>query len=230
MGTSSKVTIGISSCLFGTGYNGFYPRWWAGIRGLNKQPDSIVIAFDSLNKEEVLNNIPEDYKEITKTIEMEGTYSEFRRAIYEAQDTDWISIGDVDDQYLPGAFDELEEADKQGCDIYIDKVQFKHDGSILEGRWNPELIPYQMTCPGNAPIKRSLYLKTGGTTSGTFFDDWELYIRAVHAGAKPYHASTVRLIHDLGYDRITLSGVNRSMEKDAFSKQAIARVREELGL
>lgn len=229
MGNSSGITLGISSSLFGTGYSGFYPRWWAGIEALNKQPDAIVIAHDSQNKEEVLANIPERYKDITRTIELEGTYTDYRRVMQESQTTDWISVGDVDDQYLPGAFDELEQADSEGFDIYIDKVQFKHDGSILEGRWIPEKIPYEMTCPGNAPIKKTLYDKTGGTTSGTYFDDWELYIRCVHAGAKPYHASTIRLIHDLGHDRVTLSGVNRSMAKDQESKEAIARVRQELG-
>jgi hypothetical protein len=229
LGNSSGLTLGISSSLFGTGYSGFYPRWWAGIESLNRQPDAIVIAHDARNKEEVLANIPEQYKDITKTIELEGTYTDYRRAMQESQTTDWISVGDVDDQYLPGAFDELDQADAEGCDIYIDKVQFKHNGSILEGRWIPEKIPYEMTCPGNAPIKKTLYDKTGGTSSGTYFDDWELYIRCVHAGAKPYHASTIRLIHDLGHDRVTLSGVNRSMAKDQESKEAIARVRQELG-
>lgn len=229
MADSSQLTLGISNSLFGTGYSGFYPRWWAGIESLNRQPDCIVIAHDSQNKQEVLDNIPARYKEITKTIELEGTYTDYRRAMQEAQTTDWISVGDVDDQYLPEAFDELEQAHAEGCDIYIDKVQFKHDGSILSGTWQPERIPYEMTCPGNAPIRRTMYEKTGGTSSGTTFDDWELYIRCVHANAKPYHANTVRLIHDLGHDRVTLSGVNRSMAQDQQSKEAIARVRQELG-
>jgi hypothetical protein len=215
--------------LFGTGYSGFYPRWWAGVKSLNKQPAEIVIVHDPDNRAEVLDSIPQDYKSITNTIEMTGTYSDFRLAMQRALKTDWLSVGDVDDQYLPGAFDELDQAHAEGCDIYIDKVQFKHDGSIFEGTWEPEHIPYRMTCPGNAPIKRELYEKTGGATGGSFYDDWELYIRCVAAGAKPFHASTVRLIHDLGHDRVTLSGVNRPSINDSIGQDAIAKVRQELG-
>jgi hypothetical protein len=186
-------------------------------------------VHDPDNRAEVLDSIPQDYKSITKTIEMSGTYSDFRLAMQRAVKTDWLSVGDVDDQYLPGAFDELDQAHAEGCDIYIDKVQFKHDGSIFEGTWQPEHIPYRMTCPGNAPIKRELYEKTGGATGGSFYDDWELYIRCVAAGAKPFHASTVRLIHDLGHDRVTLSGVNRPSINDSIGQDAIAKVRQELG-
>ena len=215
--------------MFGTGYSGFYPRWWQGIKSLNKQPAEIVIAHDPQNSIEVLDSIPQDYKSITKTIEMTGTYSQFRLAMQGALKTDWLSVGDVDDQYLPGAFDELDQAHAEGCDIYIDKVQFKHDGSIMQGTWQPDQIPYRMTCPGNAPIKREMYERTGGATSGSFYDDWELYIRCVAAGAKPFHASTVRLIHDLGHDRVTLSGVNRPSINDTIGQEAIAKVRQELG-
>jgi hypothetical protein len=222
-------SIGICSSLFGTGYSGFYPRWWGGIKSLKKQPAEIVIAHDPQNKAEVLDSIPQEYKSITKTIEMTGNYSDFRLAMYRGLKTDWLSVGDVDDCYLPEAFDELDQAHNEGCDIYIDKVQFKHNGSIFEGTWQPDQIPYRMTCPGNAPIKRELYEKTGGSTSGSFYDDWELYIRCVAAGAKPFHASTVRLIHDLGHDRVTLSGVNRPAVNDTIGQDAIARVRQELG-
>jgi hypothetical protein len=86
-----------------------------------------------------------------------------------------------------------------------------------------------MTCPGGAPIKRTLLEKTGGHTKGAIFDDWELYIRCVAAGAKPFHATTVRLIHDLGHDRVTLSGVNRPRINDSIGQDAIAKVRQELG-
>lgn len=226
---ANSPTVGICSSLFGTGYSGFYPRWWAGVKSLNKQPAEIVIVHDPDNKAEVLDSIPQEHKSITKTIEMTGTYSDFRLAMQRGLKTDWLSVGDVDDQYLSGAFDELDQADAEGCDIYIDKVQFKHNGSIFEGTWEPDQIPYRMTCPGNAPIKRELYEKTGGATGGSFYDDWELYIRCVAAGAKPFHASTVRLIHDLGHDRVTLSGVNRPSINDSIGHDAIARVRQELG-
>ena len=226
---ANSPTVGICSSLFGTGYSGFYPRWWAGVKSLNKQPAEIVIVHDPDNRAEVLDSIPQDYKSITKTIEMTGTYSDFRLAMQRGLKTDWLSVGDVDDQYLSGAFDELDQADAEGCDIYIDKVQFKHDGSIFEGTWQPDQIPHRMTCPGNAPIKRELYERTGGSTSGSFYDDWELYIRCVAAGAKPFHASTVRLIHDLGHDRVTLSGVNRRRINDSIGQDAIAKVRQELG-
>jgi len=226
---SPRLTLGLGVCLFGTTYSEFFPNYWEGIKSLKRQPDAIVVAHDAQNKDWVESLIPPEYKEITKTIEMEGEFAEFMLAIQTAQTTDWISICGADDRYLPGAFDELDQADAEGCDIYIDKLQMKHDGSIMQGRWLPEVIPQRMTCPGGAPIKRTLLEKTGGHTKGAIFDDWELYIRCVAADAKPFHATTVRLIHDLGHDRVTLSGVNRPRINDSIGQDAIAKVRQELG-
>jgi hypothetical protein len=223
------LTLGIGTCVFGSSYSSFIGRWWEGVLGLVRQPDDIVIAFDSANSKLVLESIPKEYKEITRTIQMSGEFADFMLAIQTNQISDWISICGVDDQYLPGAFDELEIANSEGCDIYIDKLQLKHDSSILEGRWLPDQIPYRMTCPGGAPIKRELFERTGGHTKGAIFDDWELYIRCVKAGAKPYHANTIRIIYDIGYERKTTSGVNRPSENDVIGKNHIARVRQELG-
>jgi hypothetical protein len=227
---SSSLTIGVGMSLFGTSYNEFLPRWWEGVQSLNRQPDAIIIAHDPPNKDYVESLIPDAYKKITKTINMQGEFADYMLAIQANHTTDWISVCNVDDRYLPGAFDEIEQADAEGCDIYIDKLELKHDGSILEGRWLPGELLNRMTCPGAAPIKRELFEKTGGHTKGTIYDDWELYIRCVAAGAKPFHASTVRIIHDIGYDRVTMSGVSRPPENDAIGFAHIAKVKEELGL
>lgn len=224
------ITLGIGTCLFGSaGYSPFIARWWEGVQELNRQPDSIVIAYDKENSKLILDSIPKKYESITKLIEMEGEYAEFMNAIQVAQTADWFSLCGIDDKYLPGAFDELDQAHSEGCDIYIDKLQLLHDGSIMEGRWIPELIPSQMTCPGAAPIKRELFLKTKGVSKGSQYDDWELYMRCVAVGAKPFHASTIRIIHDLGYDRQTRSGVNRAIQIDQLGREHIASVRQELG-
>lgn len=226
-----SLTIGIGAGVFGTRYTGFIAQWWDGVISLNRQPDTIVFVYDAQNKEPSLAALPEQYKAITKFIEFDGDdFGEFRHLMQVNQTADWFSICGIDDQYLPGAFDEIEQADAEGCDIYIDKVQFKHNGQILEGRWEPEHLPHRMTCPGAAPMKLDLYNKTGGVTRGTIWDDWELYIRCVAAGAKPYHANTIRIIHDLGYNHETLSGVNRNSQNDEIGNAYIAKVRQELGL
>jgi hypothetical protein len=226
-----SLSIGLSAGVFGTRYTGFIEQWWDGVIGLNRQPDTIVFVHDAQNKEAALAKLPEQYKDITQFIEFDGDdFGEFRHLMQANQTADWFSVCGIDDQYLPGAFDEIEQADAEGCDIYIDKVQFKHNGQILEGRWLPDEIPHRMTCPGAAPMKLELYNKTGGVTKGTIWDDWELYIRCVVAGAKPYHANTVRIIHDLGYDHETLSGVKRNSQNDEIGNAYIAKVRQELGL
>jgi hypothetical protein len=225
------TTLGIGTCLFGTAdYGEFVDRWWEGVIALNRQPDSIVIAHDSANAGLILHSVPKSYKSITTFLEMEGEYSDFMQAIQVNQKADWFSLCGIDDQYLPGAFDQLDQADAEGCDIYIDKLQLLHNGSIMEGCWAPELIPTQMTCPGAAPIKRELFLKTKGVSEGSQYDDWELYMRCVAVGAKPFHANTIRIIHDLGYNRQTRSGINRAAHIDELGKQHIANVRAELGL
>lgn len=230
MGTGARITLGLGTVLFGKGYSGFLPQWWQGVATLNRQPDSIVITHDTANAEYIKEQIPDQYRAITRLIQIDGEYWQHRHSVQAEQTADWFSICGIDDSYLPEAFDELQQAHDEGCDIYIDKLKFKHNGHVLEGRWIPERIPYEMTCPGQAPIKRELYQKTSGITEGSVFDDWELYIRCVAAGAKPYHSNTLRIIHDLGFDHVTLSGVNRDMNRDKLGKEQIARVREELGL
>jgi hypothetical protein len=220
----------MSACLFGTAYNSFVPGWWESLKTLNIQPDAIVFIYDSQNAEYAIAQVPEMYKKITKTVLLDGEYWEYRQAMHTELDTDWIASCGIDDRMLPGAFDELAKADAEGCDIYIDKMQVKDSGQILEGRWNPQQMPDQISCPGSATLKKSLFNKTKGITKGAIFDDWELYIRCVAAGAKPYHANTVRIIHDLGYDHVTLSGVNRVSTNDSIGREHIARVRQELGL
>jgi hypothetical protein len=204
--------------------------WWDSVKTLNRQPDSILFAYDSQNKSLVENNIPDEYKGSTKLIELDGDYWEYRQAVQANQTADWFSICGIDDRYLPGAFDQLDQANAEGCDIYIDKLQYKHNGQILDGRWIPEEIPSRMTCPGQATVKRELFEKTKGVTKGSIYDDWELYIRFVAAGAKPFHADTIRIIHDLGYDHVTLSGINRESTNDDYGKAHIQQVRHELGL
>jgi hypothetical protein len=229
LANSTGLTLGVGVSLFGTAYNEFMPQWWAGVESLNRQPDAIVICHDPQNNEYVKSLVPAKYKKITRRIEMEGEFADFMLAIQSKQTTDWISVCNVDDYYLPTAFDELDQADQAGCDIYIDKIQLKHDGSIMDGRWIPEKIPYEMTCAGAAPIKRELFERTGGHTKGAIYDDWELYIRCVAAGAKPYHANTVRIVHDLGYGRVTMSGVGRPATNDQIGLAHIAKIRTELG-
>lgn len=227
---SSKLTLGLGSVLFGTRYSSFLIGWWDSVKTLNRQPDSILFAYDSQNKSLVENNIPDEYKGSTKLIELDGDYWEYRQAVQANQTADWFSICGIDDRYLPGAFDQLDQANAEGCDIYIDKLQYKHNGQILDGRWIPEEIPSRMTCPGQATVKRELFEKTKGVTKGSIYDDWELYIRFVAAGAKPFHADTIRIIHDLGYDHVTLSGINRESTNDDYGKAHIQQVRHELGL
>ena len=227
---SSKLTLGLGSVLFGTRYSSFLIGWWDSVKTLNRQPDSILFAYDSQNKSLVENNIPDEYKRSTKLIELDGDYWEYRQAVQANQTADWFSICGIDDRYLPGAFDQLDQANAEGCDIYIDKLQYKHNGQILDGRWIPEEIPSRMTCPGQATVKRELFEKTKGVTKGSIYDDWELYIRFVAAGAKPFHADTIRIIHDLGYDHVTLSGINRESTNDDYGKAHIQQVRHELGL
>ena len=226
----SKFTLGLGAVLFGNRYSSFVDGWWESVTRINRQPDSIIFVHDTYNKRLVESSVPEEYKDITTLIQLDGEYWEYRQAVQANQTADWFSICGIDDRYLPGAFDELELANEQGCDLYIDKLQYKHNGQILDGRWIPEEVPHRMTCPGQATCKRELFQKTKGVTRGSIYDDWELYIRFVAAGAKPYHAETIRIIHDLGYDHVTLSGVNRDSTNDDIGKQHIAQVRYELGL
>ena len=226
----SNFTLGLGAVLFGNRYSSFVDGWWESVTRINRQPDSIIFVHDTYNKRLVESSVPEEYKDITTLIQLDGEYWEYRQAVQANQTADWFSICGIDDRYLPGAFDELELANEQGCDLYIDKLQYKHNGQILDGRWIPEEVPHRMTCPGQATCKRELFQKTKGVTKGSIYDDWELYIRFVAAGAKPYHAETIRIIHDLGYDHVTLSGVNRDSTNDDIGKQHIAQVRYELGL
>jgi hypothetical protein len=195
--------------------------WWDSVKTLKIQPDSIWFAHDPANKELVLSEIPKEYAAITNTIELEGEYWDYRLAIQKNQTTDWFSICGIDDRYLPEAFDAVELADDAGCDIVVDKVRIKHDGSILEGTWDPARMPYDITCPGSATLKKSLFDKTKGITKGSIFDDWELYIRCVKAGAKPYHQAHRRGVKLIG---ATCHFVTPELDEGPIVEQDVIRV------
>jgi hypothetical protein len=62
------------------------------------------------------------------------------------------------------------------------------------------------------------------------WNDHAFYVLCVKNGAKPYFANTTRMIHDLGTNHQTISGVLRDSGQDAEALRELNLFIESLGL
>lgn len=210
-----SVTIGIPLGIWGDGYASFLSRWWEGIDSLEVQPDEIVIVTDQKNFRSVLQQsqgrpvwiVQEDHKDYA---------GYFNRAI-ELLQTDWIAMCNVDDYFLPGALNELQKADDEGCNLICDHLIHKDTNVVQSASWHPEQLDHSFTLMGCNPMTKHLWQASGGFPEGIRFVDWGLAIRMRETGlVRAFYASTKRIVYDVGYDRLTMSGA--SLDGESRSK------------
>jgi len=199
-----SITISLPLAVWGSGYDQFIDRWQDGVRSLSRQPDEIVVVTDEANKH-VLDQITLDIK-VQKHWLPHSDYRLWDYAIRQCTGK-WIAICNIDDQFLPGALSEIEEADRQGANLLLDALEVRGSDAIWSGDWIPQLIPQSFTIPGAEPMTKELYEQGGGYDHNFQFPDWALAVHWVQKGVvNPYRASTRRIIFDPGWHRKTLSG------------------------
>jgi hypothetical protein len=64
----------------------------------------------------------------------------------------------------------------------------------------------------------------------TYWDDYAFYLLAVKAGVSVYKTDKYRMIHDLGTDHETVSGVRMQTSKKPWADNQLAELRQTLNI
>lgn len=225
------TTVTLPLALWGEGYAEFLPRWWEGVLSLERQPDEVVIVADRKNHPAVMASLPDvDFPIITEPFEGED-YADFWNRAIGLSSSEWVAICNADDKFLPGALNDIETANEQGCNLLCDSIQDKDSHTITLSYWTQDRIATDWTMVGAEPMKRSLWQAAGGFRKGYLFADWQLAMDMAKTGlVKAYDAQTVRIIYDRGYTRKTLSGIMQDGMAKADGYKMLKELASELGL
>lgn len=226
------TTISLPLAVWGDKYSRFIPQWWDGVKSLRRQPDEIVLVTDMDDTPRLLSSVPDWVSVPVKRIRVDVTdFCEYWNAAIEACASGWFAICNVDDYFLSGGLDQVDEADAAGCNFLVDSLQVKQTGHVWSGRWQPETIPFQFTMPGAEPMRKDLFVAAGGYRIGFRFPDWALMVDIIALGlAKPFQASTVRVMFDMGVDHDTMSGQRLASELRDAGNEQVRNLSRELGL
>jgi hypothetical protein len=213
---------------WGPRYKPYVARWWESVRTLNRKPDEIVLATNLDDPCELLTSIPDwvDTPIVKVQVESEEHNTIWVEAA-KATTKDWIVGMPVDDQYHPQALDFLESVDG---DIVIDNCKYLQGGEWIP-TWNTSDTFNRKFAPaGIGPFRRKLLPMYMESTKDAYWNDMVFYLLAVKREVKAYRTQNYRMIHDLGHDHETLSGVNSDSAKRGWADDQLVRIRAELGI
>lgn len=213
---------------WGPRYKPYVPRWWESVRTLNRKPDEIVLATNLDDPCELLTSIPDwvDTPIVKVQVESEEHNTIWVEAA-KATTKDWIVGMPVDDQYHPQALDFLESVDG---DIVIDNCKILQGGEWIPN-WDTCNTGHRKFAPaGIGPYRRTLLPMFIECNQEAYWNDMVFYLLAVKREVKAYRTQNYRMIHDLGNDHETMSGVNSDSAKRSWADDQLVRIRAELGI
>jgi hypothetical protein len=222
------TSIGLPLAIWGQGYSEFLTRWWDGVQLLERQPDEVVIVTDAQNLPAVLE--PLWHVKTAVILDRDSsTYAEFWNRAVNAIESEWVAICNVDDKFFPGALNDVDQADKEGCNLITDVIQDLDGGKLHKSRWNGKSVGKAWTMVGAEPMKRDLFVKAGGFPEGQRFVDWALAMKMYLAGVKAYDTDTVRILYDRGKTRKTVSSMLNGQEALSEGYKSLKKLSKELG-
>jgi hypothetical protein len=200
------TTLTVVTACWGEDYAQFIPQWWRGLQSLNRKPDEIILGIIKGDPVGLAASIPEGVE--ARIVELPDLPINYKWDYAISQVTSkWFTPVPIDDELLPGAFDEIDIADNQQAEIYVDSIIYRGTDRVWKGHWNTEGISHTMPAPQLIPCTKELWDRLGQKMEYRW-SDWIFQIDAAKAGAKPYIANTVRLIFDNGANRVTESGLS----------------------
>ena len=200
------TTLSVVTACWGMDYVEFIPQWWRGLESLNRKPDEIILGIDEGDPTGLSKSIPEGIEARVIVLPDEPINYKFDYLVRQVK-SKWFSLIPIDDELLPGAYDEIDKADETGAELYIDSILYRDSPRIWNGHWDTSGIAHTMPAPQLIPCTKELYERLGQKFDYRW-SDWIFQIDAAKAKAKPYIASTTRIIFDPGYNRVTESGVS----------------------
>jgi hypothetical protein len=189
-----QPTVGIITTV-GT-YEKFLPQWCISVRGLQRQPDQIVIAAQ--NPEAVTTITKKELPQAT-VLEIKepfqfGTYLNYA---VEACETEWISWIGVDDRYRPQALNGIDIID---VDIYTFGMRLT-DGREWHGGDIDEALEHN-PIPCGSPFRRWIWESIPFQPELTPFEDWAFWVGAQHVGAVSKKTRRIDFDYRLHEDQI----------------------------
>lgn len=209
------TSVSIVTALYSDRYAQYLDRWWNAVAKLNRQPDEIVLATPKGEDYGLFGSVPSSYK--GRLVLVEGTGTGVHGPWYDgvtAATSDWIFALGIDDQFHPTAFDEIELASAQDAQLIIDRIDYLQGGS-WEANWDTSNWRNRDFAPGGVcGYHSSIRSLWGEMPSDLRWNDYAFYLLAVKHNVKTYKASTTRMIHDLGTNHETISGMKRDSSHD----------------
>jgi len=200
------ATLSVVTACWGQEYAQFIPQWWRGLQSLNRKPDEIILGIVEGDPVGLADSIPEGIDAKVVLLPDKEINYKFDHAVRQVS-SKWFSLIPIDDELLPGAYDEIDKADAQGAELYIDSIQYRDSARVWNGHWDTSGIRHTMPAPQLIPCTKELYERLGQKFEYRW-SDWIFQIDAAKAKAKPYIAQTTRIIFDPGHNRVTESGVS----------------------
>lgn len=193
------TTLTVVTACWGEDYAQFIPQWFEGYHKLNRKPNELILG---IGKDDP-TGLSQYATPEAKIVEVpEGQLSVKWDYLIRQSTSEWFSYMPIDDQPLPGAYDEIDLTD--GFDVYVDSIIAKQEGYTYKGQWNAADLSGGLIAPGFVPMRLDLYKQIGLKHDYKWFD-WILQVDMVKAGAKPFMANTTRMIWDEGLNRRTYS-------------------------
>lgn len=223
MGNSVSVVVPV----WGTRYQPFIARWWESLRQVNRKPDEIVLVAEKGDRSGLLSSIP-DWCEIpisAKQTEHEHYQQWWTEAVHTAS-KDWIVQMPIDDQFAPTALDSIDDAEGE---FVVDRVEFLTGGE-WPAAWSLPPRNRRFAPAGVSPFKRTLLPIWDEIPEDCHWNDYVWYLLLAKHEVKPHITNNLRMIHDLGNNHETMSGLNMNPETRVKADNQLARIRAELGL
>lgn len=159
------MSVTVVSCVYGSTFARFIPRWVEYVSKLNPKPDAIVVASDRPHK------IPGAHVFVPPAAWNHPQAYYLNAAIAQA-DTEWVWILDIDDCAKPDALQGLERVDAGVWQMgYI-----RSDGEVyIPG-------PEALDAPGNMLVAGSAVRREHARFADVAYQDWHLWRRLQREG------------------------------------------------
>lgn len=206
------MTVGIATVAYGEKYHRFLPDWLHSVAGLNRPPDDIVIISDIYP--EVFHAKAQEIAGPIRWIRASAERYEHPQTLIneaiEVMDTEWVCKMDVDDMFLPHAFDGIDDCE---ADVYA-------FGMTINGQSNCQ--PYEVTpetllaAAGNplfsgSPFRRWIWEESGGFVDILYFD-WAFWRAAARLGARFQRTGRIDYFYRIHGDNESLA-CDRELEE-----------------
>lgn len=224
MGNSVSVVVAV----WGTAYASYITRWWSSLEKVNRKPDEIVLVTDTKDSSGLLRSVPEWVDIPVRVIKTEKEhYQEWWTVAVHAATKQYIAQMPIDDQFAPQALDAIDETE---ASLIIDRCEFLSGGE-WGAVWTPDNPRGRRFAPaGISPFHRRLLPIWDKIPSDTHWNDYLWYLLLAREGVSYYETNNLRMIHDLGHDHKTMSGVNLDYETRAMADAQLSRARAKLGV